>query len=119
MSELDELLKSLGRSTDNAIPDTSPVVEEDETTNSEIPSELQDLIKRVNENSETPVITDVTGDTDTGLTPLPGGSLAVDVTDEVKAARNPTRDFDFIVDSRDDYCAICSHLYASASAMLD
>ena len=105
MSELDDLLKSLGRSTDNAIPDTPPVVEEeeDETSSPEIPAELNDLIKRVNENSETPVITDVTGDTETGLTPLPGGNLGVDVTDEVQAAQNPTRDFDFIYGEKPSY----------------
>ena len=108
MSELDLLLKSLGRSTDNAIPEeqeeqtvpepveTEPPVENTPSTGD---SELDALIKRVNERNNATVIGDVSGDTKTNVTPIPGtADLAIDVTDQVKAgaeADDPTRDYQY------------------------
>lgn len=115
MSEFDDFLKSLTRSVDNVVPSpepivseeseekeevtTSPVVadqpEETEVTEPTTSSEFDDFMKRVNERNQKTVITDTGTETDTNLSPV-GGELAIDVTDQTKAAAEPTRDFDFL-----------------------
>lgn len=110
MSELDDLLKSLGRGADNALPDEQdesvqpPAVSEvpkEEASDVEIPSELSKLIERVNERNNKTVIGDVTGNTETSLQPVDaGGTLGLNVSEPVKAAREPVRNFEFIYDEK-------------------
>ena len=115
MSEFDDFLKSLTRSVDNVVSSPEPIVseeseEEEEVTTSPVvadqpeetevteptaSSEFNDFMKRINERNEKTVITNTGNETNTDLEPT-GGELSVNVTDQIKAAAEPTRDYDFL-----------------------
>lgn len=121
MSELTNFLKSLGKSVDNSLPEEdeniTETIEEPVVTNTEPPveeetdSELDAFIKRINEKNQKEVINldEQTSTISDNVVPLPGGELAIDVTEQAKAgstAANPTRDYDYFYNEQGEYPSI-------------